>query len=131
MRFSLHLIAVPLVVAAAACGGGGSSSTTGPSSPSTPNTPSTPSTPATPVITNSVTVGDNFFDPANIQVTPGTTVTWSWPSGVSTHNVTFNDASSGDKAAGGVFTKNFPTAGTFNYQCTLHGGMSGTVLVKS
>jgi len=77
-----------------------------------------------------VTVGDDFFDPSNIQVSPGATVTWSWPSGVSIHNVTFSGDNSGDKGPGGSFSKAFPTAGTFSYQCTLHAVMTGTVLVK-
>lgn len=129
MRFRLQLIALPLATLLVACGGGGDSRSTGPSG--TPNTPSTPSTPEAPVQTNAVQVANNLFSPANIQVAPGTTVTWSWPSGTDTHNVTFADGvNSGDKGAGAVFTRTFNTAGTFNYQCTLHGGMTGSVLVK-
>lgn len=134
MRFHLHLAALPLIASLTACGGGGG--TTGPSggtpsSPSTPTTPSVPSTPETPAQTSAVTVQNNSFSPANIQVTPGTTVTWTWSSGSDIHNVTFQDgAFSGDKSAGGSYSRTFATAGTFSYSCTLHGGMNGSVLVK-
>jgi plastocyanin len=119
------LVAISLVSLAAACGGSSSGST------APINTgPGTPSTPATPVVTTAVSVGDDFFDPANIQVSPGANVTWTFPTGIQTHNVTFSDAASGDKSPGSSFTKAFPTAGTFTYNCTLHPGMNGSVLVK-
>ena len=127
MRLRLHVIAVSSFALAAACGGGGTT-TNSPTSPTTPTTPVTPSTPASPVQTTSVSVSDNQFDPVNIQVAPGSTVTWTWVSNASLHNVTFSDGGSGDKI--GSFSKSFPTAGTFSYTCTLHGGMNGTVLVK-
>ena len=134
MRFRLHLIALPALTLAAACGGGGDSTSpsSNPSTPTTPTTPTTPSAPATPILTNQVTVSDNQFDPGSIQVTPGTTVTWTWGSGATTHNVTFGDgANSGDKSGTGAsFSRTFATAGTFTYVCTLHGGMNGSVLVK-
>lgn len=130
MRFRLQFIAVPIIAFAAACGGGGdggspNNSPTGPSNPGNPN-------PTAPTNTNAVNIGDDFFSPGSIQVAPGTTVTWTWPSGVSIHNVTFTDGnSSGDKGPGGSYSRTFNTEGTFNYLCTLHGGMNGSVLVKS
>lgn len=128
MRYPFRVLALTAVTLAAACGGGGDSGTT--TSPTTPTTPTTPQTPATPVVTTSVTVGDNFFNPNNIQVSTGQTVTWTW-STPTTHNVTFGDGSSGNKGgSNATFAKTFSTAGTFNYDCTLHGGMSGSVLVK-
>lgn len=130
MRFRLHLLVAPVLVGLVACGGGGDSVST-PTSPTQPTTPTQPTQPAGPVLTSNVTLGNNFFNPANIQVSPGTTVTWSWPSGSDIHNVTFQDGThSPDQGPGTTFTRTFNTAGTFNYQCTLHGGMSGSVLVK-
>lgn len=129
MRFSSRILAVAAVALAGACGGGGDS--TGPSStPSNPQPPVIPSQPATPVVTTSVQVEDDFFNPANIQVSPGATVTWSWQTST-LHNITFSDGGSGDKGGSNVtFNKTFSTTGTFTYNCTLHPGMSGTVLVK-
>ena len=123
-------ILVPLVsLVLGACGGGSDSTGTG-STPTSPGTPSTPSTPATPVATNQVTIGNDFFDAANITVPVNTTVHWTWGSEAITHNVTFNDGpTSGDKSAGGTFDRTFGTAGTFSYRCTIHAVMTGTVLV--
>jgi plastocyanin len=133
MRVRLQLVALSAVISLAACGGGGDSGPTSPSSPSTPSNPGggAPPPTATPTLTNSVTVQNNSFSPNNIQVSPGTTVTWTWAQGSDAHNVTFSDGTnSGDKVGGAVFTRTFNSAGTFNYQCTLHGGMTGSVLVK-
>jgi plastocyanin len=81
---------------------------------------------------SSITVGDNFFDPAQTTVPVNTTVTWTWAGG-QPHNVTFANSSisgSGDKTSGATFTKAFASAGTFSYSCTLHGGMNGTIIVQ-
>lgn len=132
MRFPSHLISFSALLLAAACGGGGGG-TAGPTSGGDyPTTPVTPITPSAPVSTNAVTVDNDFFSPSAIQVPPGTTVTWSWAQGAAIHNVTFGDGvGSGNKSGSGAsFSRTFPTAGTFTYSCTLHGGMNGSVLVK-
>ncbi len=129
MRPISKYVVVLAVLAAAACGGGGGDSTTGPGNPGKPGNPGGPST--SPQQTSSVSVGNNVFTPANIQVPVGTTVTWTWEASAVTHNVTFGDGvSSGDKGANATFTRTFGTAGTFQYQCTLHPGMAGSVLVQ-
>lgn len=81
---------------------------------------------------NSISVGDNFFDPASTTVTVGTTVTWTF-SGATQHNVTFNNSSisGSNNMQSGTFSKAFNTAGTFGYTCTIHGSaMSGTIIVQ-
>ncbi len=77
------------------------------------------------------------FNPTSRTVTAGTTVTWRNGDAV-THTVTsspgsaeaFNQSVSG----GATFARAFPTAGTFNYHCTIHGapttGMRGTIVVN-
>ena len=122
-----HVVVLAVLVAAA-CGGGGGDSPTSPG-PGNPGNPGGPST--SPQQTSSVSVGNNVFSPANIQVAVGTTVTWTWDASAVTHNVTFGDGvGSGDKGANATFTRTFSAAGTFQYQCTLHPGMAGSVLVK-
>jgi plastocyanin len=123
MRRSALILAFPVFALAAACGGSDSSGGTG------PNTD--PGTSAPPTVTNAVGVSDDEFSPPNIQVSPGTTVTWTWTQGASTHNVTFADGTvSGDKSAGATFQRTFNTAGKFTYVCTIHSGMQGSVLVQ-
>jgi plastocyanin len=72
------------------------------------------------------------FDPAQVDVTAGGTVTWHF--GTVTHNVTFTGAGAGtpaniDNTTSANRTATFTTAGNFPYHCTLHAGMNGTVVV--
>jgi plastocyanin len=70
------------------------------------------------------------FTPTNITVAVGGTVTWT------NHDVTAHTSTStnggwnASLAPGGVFSRAFPTAGTFDYRCTIHPTMSGTITVK-
>lgn len=89
-----------------------------------------------PVATTSVSVRDNFFQPPNIVVSPGATVTWTWQ-GSLVHNVTWVASSLSDSPdqATGTFGATMPSsAGTHAYYCTFHGtptsGMRGTVRVE-
>jgi plastocyanin len=80
-----------------------------------------------------VIVENNDFDPATLQVAPGTSVVWAWSSGGTTHNVTFDDGEASGNKSDGTYERTFPTAGTFPYHCTIHGsatsGMRGSVTV--
>jgi plastocyanin len=108
-----------------ACGGGGDGGggITNPPDPS-PNPPSATAT---------VTLGGSSFVPSSVSITRNGTVTWNNTSGI-THNVTFAATTGapsniGDHSSGSN-QRTFGTAGTFNYSCTLHGGMSGSVAVQ-
>ena len=128
MRFRLLVVLSAAVLTLDACGGGGGDSANGPTGPTSPNPPGNPSGP---IQTNQVEVRNNVFTPANITVPVNSSVRWTWSSDATAHNVTMGDGStSGDKTAGDVFTKVFAAAGTFIYQCTIHGGMAGSVLVS-
>ena len=85
----------------------------------------------TTVATTAVNVDDNVFTPPDIVVAPGATVTWVGSVG---HNVTFASATVSAPSAtqsSGNFQVMMPTAvGTYDYQCTIHGGMDGSVLVQ-
>ena len=112
-----------LIVTLAACGGDSATGTTG----------GTTGGGTTPVATNSVSLAGLAFSPAAIVVAPGTTVTFTNNDGGITHNVTFSSsaiASIGDFSSGSQ-TAVMPTAtGTYNYHCTLHAGMTGSVQVQ-
>ena len=76
--------------------------------------------------------GANVFDPTQTDIAAGGTVTFSWGSAV-THNVTWISPPSAvgdisDRSSGSV-PVTFSQAGTYNYHCTIHAGMSGTVTV--
>ena len=75
--------------------------------------------------------GGNTFDPNRVFVTPGGTVTWTF---AAQHNVTWEGSTptGGNipNTSSGSVSRTFPAAGTYGYQCTLHPGMSGTVVVQ-
>jgi plastocyanin len=71
------------------------------------------------------------FDPRQVAITRQGTVTWNFNL---LHNVTFDNvpgapANITDKGTGSE-SRQFNTAGTFTYHCTIHSGMNGTVVVK-
>jgi plastocyanin len=84
--------------------------------------------------TKMVTVGDGglFFFPANVTIDAGDTVEWTFSS--SGHSSTSgtpgapsNFWDSGILNQGATFSHTFPTAGSFPYFCTPHGGCCGMV----
>ena len=131
-----RLIAVIVAAIGLGCGGGGaaveSTSPTG-GNPTEPSTPSPAPTPApTAPGSATVTTPGTSFSPTTVSVAPGASVTWQITGG--THNVTFgaNKPTGGDipdTNAGRSVSRTFPAAGTFDYQCTRHSGMTGRVVV--
>jgi amicyanin len=75
----------------------------------------------------------NFtYQPANMQVRAGTTVTWTNQDNVP-HSVTFKNGmkDSGLLSQGQSFSYTFNTPGTYQYYCTVHPYMVATVTVIS
>jgi plastocyanin len=70
------------------------------------------------------------FDPAEITVSPGSTVVWV-NQGKEDHTVTADDQSfdSGYKKKGASFQRAFPRPGRYAYHCAPHPWMKGTVIV--
>jgi plastocyanin len=122
------------------CGGGGSGSygTTAPP-PSTPGTTTTGSEPVSNASISVSATGDGYgattytFDPAGVTLKRGGTVTWSNSTGV-THNVVFTSApgvpANVADFGSGSQSRTFDTAGTYEFQCTHHSSMSGTIVVQ-
>ena len=75
------------------------------------------------------------FSKTSLDVTKGTTVTWTNKDGT-THTVssgtppTTDGKFDGQVAAGGTFSFTFNDAGTFKYFCAIHNTMTGTITVK-
>ena len=72
------------------------------------------------------------FNPAEVTVGVGDTVTWTNNDSVD-HDVTadsFSSGESGGMASGDTFEQTFDKAGSFDYVCTVHPGMEGTVVVE-
>src|SRR5215204_1846487 len=78
----------------------------------------------------SVDIGDNFFDPPNAAVEPGSTITWT-NNGDEPHTVTADDGSfdSGMLNPGDSYTVAFDGQGTVTYHCAIHPEMRGSVTV--
>jgi plastocyanin len=72
------------------------------------------------------------FNPAEITIKAGDTVTWTNEDSAG-HDVTgdaFKSGAAGGIGNGDTFEHTFDEAGTFDYVCTVHPGMEGTVKVE-
>ncbi|MEU8076243.1 multicopper oxidase domain-containing protein [Catellatospora citrea] len=83
---------------------------------------------------HTVTVKNIAFSPSTLTVTVGDTVTWvNQETDGTSHTVAADGGAfiSGNIAPGGSFSFTFTSTGTFNYHCTLHPFMTGTVIVTA
>lgn len=80
---------------------------------------------------NEVWIQNSTFTPASITVAVNTTIKWTNKDGI-THTVTSNNAlfDSGNIGNGGTYSRQFTTAGTYPYHCSIHSSMAGTVVVQ-
>jgi plastocyanin len=75
---------------------------------------------------------DQTFTPPTLVVARNASVTYSF--GALTHNVTYRTATGAPtnvpNSASTTVARVFPTAGDFTYDCTIHAGMTGMVMVR-
>ncbi|MEE8331286.1 MAG: plastocyanin/azurin family copper-binding protein [Acidimicrobiia bacterium] len=76
----------------------------------------------------SIDIIDLDFDPRLVTVTAGTAITWT-NVGELPHTVTGDFGDSGFLEPGGAYSTTFNEEGTFEYLCTIHPTMIGTVVV--
>ena len=78
-----------------------------------------------------VSIQDFSFNPGQITVAPGTTVTWT-NEGPSPHTTTADDGSwdSGTLQQGEDFSFTFDEPGTYTYHCSIHPDMTASVKVS-
>lgn len=107
------LFLISLVSLLTACGGTATTTTT--------------SSTAEPAQT--ITLQDFTFSPKAVTVKVGDSVTWTNADSVP-HTVTSEAFDSGSLAQGQSFTYTFDKAGTFDYKCSIHPTMTGTVNVQ-
>jgi plastocyanin len=77
-----------------------------------------------------VAIAGFAYDPAVVQASAGSTVTWT-NADAAPHTVTADGGAFGSEvlATGGVFSVTLDAPGTYAYRCLLHPGMTGTVVV--
>jgi plastocyanin len=80
-----------------------------------------------------VTLKDIAFSPASLKVSRGTKVVFAFRDGSTVHNVRSTGRTRfktiSNRSSGSV-TRTFTRAGTYRYQCTLHPGMTGRIVVR-
>jgi plastocyanin len=131
---SNRVAAAAILLFATACGGGDSSYPTAPGAASPP--PAVVPVASAVVSMNSSSdyySSSNTFGPNNVLIARNGSVTWNNGSGTM-HNVTFESAAGApsDVAnfSSGSEARTFTSAGTYNYACSLHSGMTGQVRVE-
>jgi plastocyanin len=101
-----------LALALSACGSSGATTTTPATDPGGPT----------------VTIKDLAYTPKALTVAAGDTVTWVWQDGAIAHDVK-GDGFRSEVIADGTFGHRFTEPGTYDYLCTLHPNMTGTIEV--
>ena len=132
----------PLQVVTGPAGAAEATHTLGPAEASQSVTVSVPALPAVvftataerPPGSGDVTVGNDFFSPRDVVVQVGGTVTWTWSQGASIHNVTYTRGPSplpmgSPTQDAGTHSNTFMATARYEYACTIHAGMEGTVTV--
>lgn len=124
-RGASRLLAPFVIAALAACGGGGYNAPSGPTDPGDPTPVRDATVQATP---------SEQFTPGRINLLVGGTVTYAF--GSLAHNVFFDNGPTGAPdnitapSSNKSVTLTFNTKGTYVYNCHIHPGMKGTVVVQ-
>jgi len=75
-----------------------------------------------------VSISNFAFNPASVTVSTGDTVRWTNRDSA-THTVKGSSFESGSLAQGDTYEFKFTKAGTYDYTCSIHPSMKGTVTV--
>ena len=83
---------------------------------------------------HSVDIQNWVFDPQDITIFVGDSITWTNQDSTS-HTATSNSGpdsfDSGNMQSSAVFTYTFTASGTYNYECSIHPSMTGTITVEA
>ena len=114
MKRLLVALIAPVVLIVAACGGGD-------------DTEGGSEAPGDPAETAEVTVVDTDYEPSEVSVFTGGTVTWTWDADLA-HDVKSDDFKS-ELQKEGTFEHTFEEPGRYEYTCSIHPQMEGVVEV--
>jgi plastocyanin len=121
--FFCVILLAGIIVASCTSGGSGSSATTTTSAGTGTATGSG--------TTVQVIMNNRSYDPATVTIKAGDTVTWVNQDAPQHDVVADNGEFKSDLFdKGGTFSFTFSTAGTYPYHCSIHPGMTGTVIVQ-
>jgi plastocyanin len=120
----LGLVAASVFAAAGLAAGGADSPSGAPAS--------SRASASTATAADAVEVKDFSFGPEKLTVTAGSKVTWTFDDSAQ-HTVRFAQPKVTSKALadGQTFSYTFNTPGTYDYICSIHQYMHGTIVVKS
>lgn len=76
-----------------------------------------------------VAIQNNAYNPSSVQVSTGDTLKWTNMDPYA-HTVIGSPFKSGNINNGQSYQFKFNTPGTYNYTCSIHPAMKGTVIVK-
>ena len=98
---------------------------------SNPYSSTSPPSSTPPPQSSTVVMMNIAFNPGTLTVSKGTSVTWQNNDGV-THTSTSDNGvwDTGNIGGGSSKSVTFSNAGTFNYHCSLHAGMTGSIVVQ-
>ena len=100
--------------------------------PAVNNSPDEDSNISNAVAVQQVKIADMAFSPAQITIKKGTKVTWTNSDSVS-HDVKENDGKNGPSSStlspGQSYSFTYNETGTYNYYCSIHPEMTGSVTV--
>lgn len=120
------LVLVAGAIVAASCGGNSYSGGSGPSFTPVPAGANTVLVPS-----GTYYGGTNGYTPSPLTVTAGTTVVWG-NNDITEHTSVSDNGqwNSGNIESGKTFSQKFDTPGTYNYHCSIHSFMHGTIVVQ-
>ncbi len=133
MRYIITGVAVVFLILVSGCvSQAPATPTPAPTEPTQTPAPTTPGQTTAPTDTTLTSVAVEIkgfaFNPATVTISKGTTVTWTQEDST-THSVTGTGFDSGGLSQGQTFSHTFNEAGTFDYGCSFHPSMNGTVIV--
>ncbi len=98
--------------------------------PTQPPKPTPTPSPKLQPTTVQVSVTNSGFSPANITIGVGSTVVWTNNGGIPHTATDSGKFDSGELIVGATYQYTFTTPGTYNYICSYHPYMVGTITVK-